>query len=98
MRGDTVKINHKILSILANLFGTLTISLAFLSLSIYANNDNMKIFMGITALITGLIRVNMEQQINSKGIITGNKQVGIFYVIASIAIIIGVLFFKMMAL
>ena len=67
-RGDILKINQKICSIVVILFAVITICLGILHFFNYFNGniDIMMIFLGFTTFCGGLSQINMAQQSDSK--------------------------------
>ncbi|HEY5525591.1 MAG TPA: hypothetical protein VIK26_09705 [Clostridium sp.] len=83
-----MKINQKALTILVVLSSIITICLVVLHfVTDDANIDIVIIFVGLNQLFGGLSQINMAHEMNSKGIIKGNKVVGVFTFILGIVII-----------
>ena len=85
-----MKIGRKVNSVLAITFSIITIILAILSFFhfININIDVVMLFLGLTQFFSGLSQIYMAQQMDSKGIVKGNKTVGQFSVILGIVIIV----------
>lgn len=85
-----MKINERVLSILAISFYIITIFLGVVSFfNNYVSANVVMLFLGLGQLFSGLRQIDTKQQTNSKLGIKDNKMLGVFSVILGIVIIIG---------